>query len=142
MYFAPEVIQTFWKHRQRKPCQPESGGVLLGRRRGKHFEVVHATSPFPRDTQSRTRFVRECYGHQNVATALWMESGSEVGYVGEWHTHPQTKPRPSDTDCREWLLLIARQTRGAPLVATVIGTKSLYVALLNHGQIVPLVEVQ
>ena len=34
------VMQVLVRHRQRFPWQTEAGGILLGRRRGNHFEVV------------------------------------------------------------------------------------------------------
>ncbi len=39
------VTQVSVRHRQRFPWQTEAGGILLGRRRGNHFEVVEATEP-------------------------------------------------------------------------------------------------
>lgn len=141
VYFAPEVIQTFMLHRQRYPRQPESGGVLLGRRRGKHFEVVHATKPFQSDKQSPTSFVREPDGHQLIATSVWTASSGEVGYVGEWHTHPETKPTPSSTDHREWRLLALRQPRLSPIVTTIVGTTTLFVALVAQRQTSPMIAV-
>ena len=140
VYFTPEVVQTFAKHRQRYPRQPESGGVLLGRRRGRHFEVVHATSPFPSDKQWWTGFARERGGHQAAATDLWAASRGEVDYIGEWHTHPEAEPSPSGIDRREWRLLASRRVRGAALVTAIVGIASLCVALLMRGQIDRLVE--
>ena len=43
------VTQVSVRHRQRFPWQTEAGGILLGRRRGNHFEVVEATEPTHRD---------------------------------------------------------------------------------------------
>lgn len=142
VYFAPGVIQTFSRHCQRYPRQPESGGILLGRRRSKHFEVVYATTPYQSDEQSPTSFLREPDGHQVVATDLWTASGGEVGYVGEWHTHPEAKPTPSSIDRREWRLLTHRRVRAAPMVTAIVGTASLYVALVAHRQISPMMAVR
>lgn len=141
MYFTQDVIQTFSQYRQSYNHQPEAGGILLGRRRGRHFEIVHATSPFPCDKQWRTGFVRERNGHQAKATQLWIDNNGKVGYVGEWHTHPQYAPTPSAIDYQEWRQLISGRRQSEPLVVTIVGIASLYVAVLTQGQINPLVEV-
>jgi len=75
--------------------------------------------------------VREPDGHQGTATEMWAASGGEVAYIGEWHTHPENVPSPSGIDQREWRRLIAKQGRNVPLVAAIVGTSSLYVALLG-----------
>lgn len=140
VYFAPSVVKTFTRHRQRYSRQPESGGVLLGRRRGRHLEIVNATSPFQSDKRWRTGFVRERGGHEIEATRLWFTSGGEIDYLGEWHTHPEALPLPSSVDRREWRQLTLRPMRSTPLVTAIVGTASLYVAILTRGNIDPLVR--
>lgn len=139
VYFVPHVLQKFVRHRQRLSRQPESGGVLLGRRRGQHVEVAYATSPFSTDERSRTGFVRQELGHQAAAIDLWAANEGKIDYLGEWHTHPEVTPAPSGIDRREWRLLTTGHSRRTPLVAVIVGTASLYVALLVRGKIDPLV---
>lgn len=135
VYFTEDVIRTLSKSGRSCLRRPETGGILLGRRRGRHFEIQHATSPFPQDQRYMGAFVRERAGHQEIATALWSASGGEVDYVGEWHTHPEKMPTPSSTDFREWMLLANDRPREAPLLAVIVGTTALYVALLSSGRL-------
>lgn len=135
VYFTEDVISTFSKFRQCYSIRTEAGGILLGRRRGRHFEIQCATSPFPQDQRYMAAFIRESAGHQDTATALWTASGREVDYVGEWHTHSEAKPTPSNTDFREWMLLADDSPREAPLVAVIAGTTTLYVALISRSRL-------
>jgi integrative and conjugative element protein (TIGR02256 family) len=131
--FSETVIATFNAHRQLLFGQTEAGGVLLGRRRGKHFEVVHATQPLRTDKRTRMSFVRESFGHQEQAMELWKASRREVGYLGEWHSHPEASPLPSSVDVRQWQQHAQETSDKLPLLAVITGTTQLYVALLIHG---------
>nr|WP_208452026.1 Mov34/MPN/PAD-1 family protein [Burkholderia gladioli] len=131
--FSEAVISTFIAHRQVSAALPEAGGVLLGRRRGRHFEVVHATQPFPTDKRTRISFIRESAGHQEQAVEWWKTSHREIGYLGEWHTHPESFPSPSGVDVKQWQQHSQRISKGSPLLAVIIGTEQSYVALLRRG---------
>jgi integrative and conjugative element protein (TIGR02256 family) len=134
------VLRTFGEYYQHRPHDAEAGGVLLGCRRGKHFEVVHATQPFPSDSRTRTSFSRDALGHQQEAVAHWHRSEARVGYVGEWHTHPEGVPSPSWLDKREWRKLVKDRRPAAPLLVVIVGTSTLYVALVDEfGHICPMV---
>jgi integrative and conjugative element protein (TIGR02256 family) len=41
--------------------------------------------------------------HQLFAEKLWQDTGKLVGYIGEWHTHPEPHPAPSGIDSKDWL---------------------------------------
>lgn len=139
VYFRPEVIRTFERHRQTDDRQSEAGGILLGCRRGRHFEIVHATAPFLGDKQWRTGFIRNKRGHQEVATSLWKASHGAIGYVGEWHTHPELMPIPSFVDYCEWRQLVSRTPLEIPLIVVIAGITVMYVAQLAQKQFTPLI---
>jgi integrative and conjugative element protein (TIGR02256 family) len=126
--FAPQVLAVFWKYRQRFFWQPESGGILLGRRRGRHLEVLMATEPSSHDKRSPFFFVREAKGHAEVAEQAWIRGEHQVDYLGEWHTHPQTIPIPSGIDRVEWCKLV-QQRPEKTLLTVVAGTKELRVEI-------------
>ena len=129
---APDVLAVFWKHRQRFFWQPESGGILLGRRRGKHLEVLLATEPSSHDKRSTFSFGREAVGHAEVAQQTWLRGERQVDYLGEWHTHPQTVPIPSGIDRAEWCKLVLQRREKTTLLTVVVGTKDLRVELVDH----------
>lgn len=80
----------------------ESGGLLLGLRRGSHLHILRSTKPFPRDSASRTRFKRKDPRHQRVAKRLWTASKGFIDWLGEWHSHPGGSTFPSSIDVTTW----------------------------------------
>lgn len=89
---------------QSTPRKTEAGGVLLGRYILESADIVidEITIPMPGDRRSRSGFYRDHRRHQKVIDRAWRESGGTCAYLGEWHTHPESRPVPSDTDRREW----------------------------------------
>ncbi|PLZ02815.1 hypothetical protein CY652_07770 [Burkholderia sp. WAC0059] len=128
--FSDTVINILLAYRQDRH-QPEAGGILVGRRRGSHFEVTHATEPQPTDRRTRVSFVRESHGHQERAVELWKRSLGTIGYIGEWHTHPEVTPSPSLVDIDQWSKLPSRNTGNATMLSVIVGTRHLYVAALQ-----------
>lgn len=103
----------------------EAGGLLLGLRRGPHIEIINITTPLQSDIRTRTSFYRSDLGHFMQADRLWMESQQTIGYVGEWHTHPESQPSPSSIDTSEWRRVIRTDKRST--VFLIVGTKSWFV---------------
>ncbi|MET3821874.1 hypothetical protein ACVK00_000780 [Burkholderia sp. PvR073] len=52
----PFVLSTLMGFRQTDPTAPESGGILLGYRRGLHLHVSMVTTPQPGETHTVTVF--------------------------------------------------------------------------------------
>jgi integrative and conjugative element protein (TIGR02256 family) len=98
----PEPLLVMDAHWQNMPDIPESGGILMGYRRGEHLHVTFATPPQTSDTRKRYQFLRSAGPHQEIALKHWRASEWTVDYLGEWHTHPQARPEPSTVDHREW----------------------------------------
>jgi integrative and conjugative element protein (TIGR02256 family) len=92
---ADRVLATLLRHRQSTPGAMEAGGQLFARFDGTETNVVEATGPTPFDHRGRFFFhpsrlfqrleIRNCY-----------KKG--LHFVGDWHTHPQSYPRPSSED--------------------------------------------
>lgn len=113
---AARVMQTY---AQLSSASQEAGGILIGATRGDDIEVIEATVPLPLDTRSRTGFHRKDRGHFERATLLWKANDREVGYVGEWHTHPEDHPTPSGLDLNQWRAVLAADR--APRVFVIVG---------------------
>jgi integrative and conjugative element protein (TIGR02256 family) len=116
----------------------ESGGILIGKRRGEHFEVTIASSPQAQDVQSRCRFTRLPNGHQKIAEERWLATDGEDNYLGEWHTHPENFASPSGIDIREWKKL--SRLHNVPLVVIIVGLERSYFGLLTGSAILTLTE--
>jgi integrative and conjugative element protein (TIGR02256 family) len=124
-----DILFTFRQDRH----QPEAGGILLGHRRGNHFEITHVTEPVLTDHRTRVSFVRENHGHQEKAVDLWKSSHGTIGYIGEWHTHPENVPSPSLVDINQWSQLPSRNANNAPMLGVIVGISHLYVAVLRQN---------
>lgn len=141
LVLSVETLSVFEAFRQGDD-EPEAGGILLGFRRGIHFEVIQATPPSIHDMRTRASFVRKPFVHQEQAVAAWSASGGIVDHIGEWHTHCESRPTPSRVDTREWATLARRRCPPAPMVGIIVGTESLYVARMDQdGRAVSYVQV-
>ncbi|MBF8742173.1 Mov34/MPN/PAD-1 family protein [Pseudomonas guariconensis] len=114
-----EPLQTMDKYRQDRADKAEAGGILLGYRKGPYLHVVQATAPQITDQRSRYRFDRAAHYHQKIAMEQWRGSDSTIDYLGEWHTHPEIKPSPSNIDIGEWSKVIKRQSK--PMMFLILG---------------------
>lgn len=81
----------------RRTLPRETGGILLGFRTPDLIVVTRALVVDDPASSGRT-YLRHRRRAQALLTAARQESGV-IGYVGEWHTHPEDKPS-SPTDLR------------------------------------------
>lgn len=114
------VIERMSRYRQVGSTDYEAGGVLLGSLRGPHLEVSGCTEPFSEDKRSRMLFDRRDPRHVIAVRTSMSESRGTIGYIGEWHTHPERSPRPSGLDQTNWRSLLSQA--GHRLVFVIIGT--------------------
>jgi integrative and conjugative element protein (TIGR02256 family) len=106
----------------------ETGGVILGYidHKIKTIYVIDVLAAPPDSQEEPGSFVRGTEGLQEVLTDAGKRTANIVGYIGEWHSHPQfSSAYPSQTD-RE---LIARLTEtlkldGQPALMIIIGAAS------------------
>ncbi len=135
-----QVLQVLARHRQLHQDAPESGGILLGYRRGSHLHVTEATVPLASDQASRTRFLRSAVPHQQAALARWRQSGGTIDYLGEWHTHPEHSPSPSTIDTRGWRRICSK--RKNPMLFVIAGTQDrLWIGLGTPTWLCSIVEM-
>ena len=112
--------------RQRRRRLPnETGGVLIG-----YFDVprkavyVVDALPAPRDSvEHKEAFVRGYAGLREELAAINARSGGQVGYVGEWHSHPDGAGVGMSPDDTVLLATIAEEMHleGWPGVMMVVG---------------------
>lgn len=114
-----ERARELARHAQVESGATEAGGTLSGLRRGPHFEITDVTGPQPDDMRARYGFIRRARSHLRIILKLWRKSGHTVAYLGEWHTHPEAIPHPSNTDLAGWRSLAAEHR--APLIHVIVG---------------------
>lgn len=136
----PRVVELILGYRQHKTTKTESGGILLGYRRGNHLHIVSATTPQPDDQRMRFRFYRRDLNHQKVAFRQWELSGNTMDYVGEWHTHPEPEPTPSSLDMLEWKKICC--ARKASMVFLIVGwTGAIWLGVGRGHRIVQAIDM-
>lgn len=124
-----KVISLIDSYRQDRFFKKEAGGILLGYRRGLHIHVSDATRPQRKDVRTRFSFDRKDPHHQWYADELWNKSGGVVGYLGEWHTHPEQSPKPSSVDTGDWLRIVkAHDTSCVFVIGGTAGPSDFYLS--------------
>jgi len=93
------VINVFRKYEQRAD-KNESGGILLGNVYSDHSEIVKVTTPNIFDKFGKYFFVRSKTGAQPQINRDWKKTEGILIYLGEWHTHSEINPKPSNEDKR------------------------------------------
>jgi integrative and conjugative element protein (TIGR02256 family) len=103
----------------------ETGGVLLGQYdlQRRIINVVDIV-PSPRDSREEPfAYYRGCDGLPEVIDDAQRRTGGQLGYIGEWHSHPAGySSRPSEDDCKQfgWLKR-ALSPEGLPTLLVIAG---------------------
>lgn len=128
------VIQKLNLYRQDNIIKKESGGVIIGRFLEDSFDIVidEVTTPFIRDVRKRCYFKRSMEEHQSYVIKKWKESNGTQNYFGEWHTHAEDIPVPSNTDINDWKKRIKNDIKELDfLISIIVGIKSIKVWLTD-----------
>lgn len=137
---ADAVAKAISRFTELPEANCEAGGVLLGRYRGPHIEILSCTTPLPDDLRNRFGFARQDKGHQTLAIKEWLESGGSISFVGEWHTHPERHPTPSWVDRRSWKKQM-RKHKPDPMVFVIAGSATTYCGLGDDGRLLAMTKV-
>ena len=86
----------------------ETGGVLLGSRdRSRKILYVVDALPSPPDSEElKTSYIRGTKGLSEEVERIARITGSNLEYIGEWHSHPDrhsVQPSPNDQKLLEWI---------------------------------------
>jgi integrative and conjugative element protein (TIGR02256 family) len=76
----------------------ETGGILLGTRKGDIVRITAVSDSGPDAEESPSGFLRDGAHSQRVLDGARDASQGAVVYVGEWHSHPKHEASPSVTD--------------------------------------------
>jgi integrative and conjugative element protein (TIGR02256 family) len=83
----------------------ETGGFLIGMRRGSHSEITDATHQGMDDFATPHSFERADVSHERAIDGAWRATDHRVSVVGDWHSHPYGDGSPSGMDRRAWRTL-------------------------------------
>ena len=94
----------------------EVGTSLIGRYSddGFHAFVLELAPLSPDSKGSRTSFYRGIAGLQKFFAKLRRTYADKRYYIGEWHSHPDAAPIPSDTDDQNQLAIALDKKTSCP----------------------------
>lgn len=121
------AVETLLAHRQTDKALVEACGVLLGRQWDDLLQVTLATPPQKSDIRSRTGYARMTAGHLALAKTEWKNSNGLIGYLGEWHSHPEDHAHPSSHDLRSSREIAKRNQ--SSVLGIIVGVLSSYAYL-------------
>jgi len=134
---ADEVLEYLSRFRQ-VSGRDEAGGQLFAKYENDSLiNVVRATGPSIADRRTRFRFVARRWREQIEINCMYRRG---LHYVGDWHTHPQDFPEPSQHDIAsivDCYRKSRKSIRGFLLV--IVGLKpfpaGLYVGLADNSNV-------
>lgn len=123
LVFTLDVLNHFKKHRQNTSRKYEAGGQLFARFNLTDIVIVEATGPRRRD--QRTRF---SYRPHRPSEQKEIDSRHKRGliYIGDWHTHPEGIPHPSNIDRSSMQDIFSKSVHKLNVfVLVVVGTREV-----------------
>ncbi|MBB1441321.1 Mov34/MPN/PAD-1 family protein, partial [Shewanella sp. SG41-4] len=120
-----DVVELFKKYQQLFPTTPESAGVLIGERRGKHIVITDISIPGKGDSYSRYQVNRKGEHHQKKVDESFFKSNRTKHYLGEWHTHAEKRPTPSALDYKSWSTI---NINNENVILIIVGQHKFWVA--------------
>ncbi|WP_420418342.1 Mov34/MPN/PAD-1 family protein [Pacificispira sp.] len=95
LVYEPDVLRHFSRNRQFSSPSKEAGGQLFAKFVGSSIRIVVATGPYPSDKRTRVSFAPN-RALENKEIRSMFKRG--LHYIGDWHTHPEKRPKPSAID--------------------------------------------
>lgn len=117
-----DVVDHLRQHRQLGNEALEAGGQLFATVNKTAWRIAKATGP--RKSDWRTRFgFRPDRNAERKEIREFFKNG--LHYVGDWHTHPESRPVASGEDLRSMNDLVARSQYELPgFLMIIVGTNS------------------
>lgn len=124
---APQVLITLDRYRQTLPWKKEAGGQLFGTVSATEVLLLHASVPHRRDERGRYHFRT----HPETARhAIAMAHARGLLFLGEWHTHAEAIPRPSNDDIQAmYTITNLSKTNTSRLLLLIRGTTKSQIGL-------------
>ncbi|MBN8587718.1 MAG: Mov34/MPN/PAD-1 family protein [Rhodothermia bacterium] len=133
---SPEALTLMLCYVQDDEHKSESGGILIGRHIIETDDIVidTVTQPTCFDKQTRFKFFRNKNLHQEILDNHWKNSKHTSTYLGEWHTHPEKYPFPSNIDVKNWNKLVKEiDFFGKSLFFIIVGIDTIKIWELKKG---------
>lgn len=134
------VVEHLMRHRQIAQNDCEAGGQLFARLDGNAVRIERATGPRPSDRRSITAFVPNRPAERREIKRLFKQ---DLHYVGDWHTHPEPRAQPSQTDIASFKDMFRKSRHKLAgfvmlIVGSEMGERGIFVAICNADTLFPL----
>jgi integrative and conjugative element protein (TIGR02256 family) len=138
------VIAIWERQRQIDSLHKESFGILIGSSsEDAQYVIEKITTPLNGDSLSRNHFHLKDYGHQKFLESEWEKTRKTNYYLGFWHTHPESTPKPSELDIDEWKKNSQlNATHLSSLFFPIIGVQATKVWEIHEGSLVKMEQVE
>lgn len=141
---SDHTLAHFRRYRQGSTSAKESGGQLFAGFGSDVIEIRRATGPRWSDRSTRYSFFPNRRAERREIRRLYRKG---LHFVGDWHTHPEFHPKPSQRDkdsIREEFELSQHELPF--LVLIIVGTspipEGLFVCVIDQGGIRELVPIR
>lgn len=124
---SPKVIEKWKRHRQDDFFGTEACGILIGSyfEKSNTIKIMQCTEPMPLDERHRYEFTMKDPGHKKAIDMAFYHSDGERNYLGTWHTHRESNPRPSEVDKQDWKNVIRSNPEFSQFAFVIVGTESI-----------------
>ena len=136
--FDDNVLKVFQKSRQLRPWAKEAGGQLFCRLAEGKMLIELATRPGVCDKRARYSFWPNRKKEQREINGQFEEG---LHYIGDWHTHPESIPKPSEEDIRKMQAIYRESSHClSHMVLVVIGQekipRGLWIGFVDHKSVI------
>ena len=125
-------VENFFLNYRQTKNKNEQGGILLGVVMMNEIRICKASIPTVFDKSNRFSFERNKKSAQLFIDYEFLNSGGKIIYLGEWHTHPESFPTPSNVDLKMIKTQYVKNNLNENfLIMIIIGTKEKYVSFFD-----------
>ncbi len=103
LHIVDDISLELHENRQTSVGDFEAGGILLGSIFDDIVRIEAISIPGGGDVRKRNYFQRDKTRAQRLINQAYEYSHGITNYLGEWHTHYQEYPQPSQLDLNEIL---------------------------------------
>ncbi|NTE35225.1 Mov34/MPN/PAD-1 family protein [Agrobacterium tumefaciens] len=108
---APDALETMMSHRQNGFFSSEAGGQMFARLSPGKWRIEVATGLRRGDRRGRFHFWPNRKAEQDEINTYFKQG---LDFVGDWHTHPESRPSPSNADYRSVANVVRESTHELP----------------------------